>query len=68
VRERRLGWQLLGEDVNRRVKAVLLYLSATETWEAEFVRTIARISKEHLAAESLRELWDARDSRVFVSR
>jgi len=36
--------------------------------EAATSGAIAYVSKEHLAAETLRELWDARDSRVFVSR
>ena len=36
--------------------------------EATTSGAIAYISKEHLAAETLRELWDARYSRVFVSR
>jgi DNA-binding NarL/FixJ family response regulator len=36
--------------------------------EAASSGVIAYVSKEHLAAETLRERWDARDSRVFVSR
>jgi DNA-binding NarL/FixJ family response regulator len=29
---------------------------------------IAYVSKEHLAADTIRELWDSRDSGMFVSR
>ncbi len=29
---------------------------------------IAYVSKEHLAADTLRQLWDARGSGTFISR
>jgi DNA-binding NarL/FixJ family response regulator len=36
--------------------------------EAAASGAIAYVSKEHLAADTIRELWDARDSGHFVSR
>jgi two-component system, NarL family, invasion response regulator UvrY len=36
--------------------------------EAAVSGAIAYVSKEHLAADTIRELWDSRDSGVFVSR
>jgi len=36
--------------------------------EAADSGAIAYVSKEHLAADTIRELWDSRDSGMFVSR
>jgi DNA-binding NarL/FixJ family response regulator len=36
--------------------------------EAAASGAIAYVSKEHLAADTIRELWDSRDSGMFVSR
>jgi len=36
--------------------------------EAAVSGAIAYVSKEHLAADTIRELWDSRDSGMFVSR
>jgi two-component system, NarL family, invasion response regulator UvrY len=36
--------------------------------EAAVSGAIAYVSKEHLAADTLRQLWDTRDSGTFVSR
>ena len=36
--------------------------------EAAASGAIAYVSKEHLAADTIRDLWDARDSGTFVSR
>jgi DNA-binding NarL/FixJ family response regulator len=36
--------------------------------EAAASGAIAYVSKEHLAADTIRELWDSRESGMFVSR
>ena len=69
--------QMNGIEATRRIVAahpeVAVILCSTHDpndlpAEAASSGAIAYVSKEHLAAETLRELWDARDSRVFVSR
>ena len=69
--------QMNGIEATRRIVAahpeVAVILCSTHDpndlpAEAASSGAIAYVSKEHLAAETLRELWDARDSRVFASR
>jgi two-component system invasion response regulator UvrY len=69
--------EMNGIEATRRIVAahpeVAVILCSTQDpndlpAEAASSGAIAYVSKEHLAAETLRELWDARDSRVFASR
>jgi hypothetical protein len=55
-----------GWDVNRRVRAVLVYRSGQDA-DAAASGAIAYVSKEHLSAAAIQSLWSARQPGAFVS-
>ena len=69
--------QMNGIEATRRIVAanpgITVILCSTHDpndlpAEAAASGAIAYVSKEHLAADTIRDLWDTRDSGTFVSR